>query len=311
MRAVSKREDGTNSIVAAPTRRPPNIAAADPRNEAALEELTVDTVHGSIAVRQTAGKDLPVLFLHGNSSRKEVFEAQFRSRLGQRYRLIAFDLPGHGASSDADQPGKSYTIPGYAEAAIAVLDALDISQVALVGWSLGGHVALEVAATFPGVVGVMITGTPPLAHGIEALQQAFMPHALTALAGQADFSETQISQFAQAISGSRDDHDIEAAIRRTDGRAREFMFKSLLQGQFTNERDLVEHMTTPIAIVTGANDPIVNKDYLAGIAFANLWAGSCQFIPRSGHAPFLDAAEVFNALLSEFLGDINPSGGRA
>jgi pimeloyl-ACP methyl ester carboxylesterase len=61
--------------------------------------------------------------LHGNSSCKEAFDRQLNGALGDEFRLIAIDLPGHGASSDAADPNRTYSFPGYAEAAIAVLEA--------------------------------------------------------------------------------------------------------------------------------------------------------------------------------------------
>ena len=61
----------------------------------------VPTSFADIAVSDSAGAGSAVLMIHGNSSCKEVFRHQLESPLGARLRLIAMDLPGHGASSDA------------------------------------------------------------------------------------------------------------------------------------------------------------------------------------------------------------------
>jgi pimeloyl-ACP methyl ester carboxylesterase len=279
--------------------------AADVSQSSSPQDLTVETSHGAISVRQTMGASLPVLFLHGNSSSKDIFNAQFQSALGQRYRMAALDLPGHGASSDARDPDRSYSIPGYADATIETLEVLGIEETVLVGWSLGGHVALEMAARCSKILGIMLIATPPVAHGLESLQQAFRPNPVASFFGAAELSETQLRQLAEGIAGVAGDREIEDALRRADGRTRALMFKGLLEGAFVNERHFVETSDIPIAVVGGAEDPFVNGDYLANVRFANLWSKSRHVIPRSGHAPFRDSTEVFNTLLASFLNDMS------
>lgn len=61
------------------------------------------------------------------------------------HRFVAVDLRGRGRS---DQPADGYDVGSHAADALAVLDALSIAR-AVVGWSLGGRVALALAATAP------------------------------------------------------------------------------------------------------------------------------------------------------------------
>src|SRR5271155_243872 len=120
----------------------------------------ISTSHADISVRQTKGKKLPILLLHGGGLCKEVFDRQLESSLGAPYRMIAIDLPGHGASSDAFDPDRTYRIEGLADLALEVVERLDIDDAVVVGASLGGWVGMQMIQTFPGLVGLALTGTP-------------------------------------------------------------------------------------------------------------------------------------------------------
>jgi pimeloyl-ACP methyl ester carboxylesterase len=60
--------------------------------------------------------------------------------------VIAFDLPGHGKSSDALDPERSYNLTAYAEVASEVFRQLKVNSAIVFGASLGGHVGYELVA---------------------------------------------------------------------------------------------------------------------------------------------------------------------
>ncbi len=66
-----------------------------------------------------------------------------------RYRCLCIDLPGSGES---DKPAGPYSVTGYADQVAGFLRALDVPRAHVAGVSLGGAVALEVAARHPGMV---------------------------------------------------------------------------------------------------------------------------------------------------------------
>ena len=104
-----------------------------------MERSSVKTNHCKIALEQSSGSRLPILFIHGNSSCKEVFRNQVRGKIGKAFHCVAMDLPGHGASDDAADPDRTYTMSGYSDVALQVMDALDIGSFAVVGWSLSSR----------------------------------------------------------------------------------------------------------------------------------------------------------------------------
>ena len=261
----------------------------------------IETSHGRISIRETAGRTLPVILLHGNSSSKDVFQRQMDGSLGARYRMIAIDLPGHGASDDAIDPALSYTIPGYADAIVEALEQLDISHAVLFGWSLGGHVALEMMTRFEGTTGVMISGTSPVGNTMAAIMSGFQPHPHLALTGKAVLTERDLEDFKALTLGAAANDTLDQAMRRTDQRARARMFEHLTGGLVSDQRSLVETKAIPLAVVNGGEDPVVNVNYLTSLSYAKLWGRRCYLIPGTRHAPFLEQPEVFNAILRRFL----------
>ena len=265
----------------------------------------IKTGHADIAVAGTSGRELPLLLIHGNSSCKEVFRSQLDSELAARYRMIAIDLPGHGASSDAFSPERTYSMPGYAETAMEVLAELGIDRVAVLGWSLGGHVAMELMPRLPGLVGIMIAGAPPVRRDIEAIQQGFQPNPAVFLAGKNAFTAEDYEAFGALTLGRfAADAELRKALHRAHGAARQMMFESLMAGRASDQRELVERASLPVAVVNGERDPVVNVDYIGGLSYGTLWDEHCYILRGLAHVPFLESPTVFNPLLGRFMSDM-------
>jgi pimeloyl-ACP methyl ester carboxylesterase len=269
-----------------------------------MKTWKIDAPNGALAVHESAGQGPPVVLIHGNSSSSRVFSRQLDGPLGQRFRLIAVDLPGHGASDDAEDPS-AYSLPGHARAVHSVLDTLGIDEAHFVGWSLGGHVALEMAPDLREPRGFVIFGTPPLTSR-EAMSEAFLPNPAMKVTFQEDLDSTEASAYVAAFfrPGFADIPPFFLDdVLRTDGRARSNLGASIRTARVRNEGKTVRDLKAPLAVLHGGEEQLVNGRYFASLAMPTLWRGAVQRIPDAGHTPQWETPKVFDALIEAFVNE--------
>lgn len=268
-------------------------------------ERSVETTHGQISLYDVDGPGLPLVFIHANSVSKDSFAPQLRAFTGTR-RLLAFDLPGHGSSGNAIDPRRTYNITGYADAILETLRQLEVDDFVVVGHSLGGHVALEMIALEAPVRGAFVFGTPPIENSLDGLQAGFKPSPEMAYTGNAEISDEQVGMVLELALGpdARNEEALVAAVRRTDGLARQYMIEAVVAGLGADQRHLVETSSVPIAVVNGESDPVINLDYIDGISFGNIWRGGQVRIERAGHGVHRENPKVLNGLLEDFIEDV-------
>jgi pimeloyl-ACP methyl ester carboxylesterase len=214
-------------------------------------QYDVVTSHGMISVEESFSPGPVILFIHGNSSCRGVFRKQFDSPLAERHRLICFDLPGHGDSSDSRNPSLTYSRPGLAAVTVELLERLNIDKVVVAGWSLGGHVAIEALNACDAIAGLFLSGSPPVGTNMA---EGFRHSPLNGLASREDLSPREVSEFVDAIFGSVEEPLVYDAVQRTDRKFRPTLFQGAREGKGCNQRDVIEKTEVPTAIVNGADD---------------------------------------------------------
>lgn len=243
-----------------------------------------------------------VLFSHGGQIDHTMFEAQV-AFLASTCRVITWDARGHGLS----QPLKGkLSYREMAEDIVAILDQLGITEAALVGHSMGGCAAQEVAYHHPervtalALIGALRITTP--AHRATQFTNRLL------LAVSRLLSENRLREFMAGAAGTYSRNPaVQTYIRATTAGLSKETFVAInrlvLEG-FHNEPDY--RFGKPMLLVYGEHDiPQISGP-------GPQWAATepnCRhvIIPAAGHNANQDNPDAFNPLLADFLAEVWPT----
>ena len=248
------------------------------------------------------GRDL--VLLHGWGLNLRVWD-ELAGALAQRFRVIAIDLPGHGKS---DWDGRASTPAAQAWRVHETLAPLT-QRYALLGWSLGGLVALDLAAAMPaGVERLALVATTPKFLAGAGWRCGSAPALLRKLEKrlQADCGRTVREFLALQVRGSapRTAARVLATLRHAlevHGTARpEALARGLERLREGDLRPALPLVRVPALVIAGRLDRITRAAAGRALAAALPQARYVEFA-RAAHAPFLSSPERFAQLLREFL----------
>ncbi|SEO86976.1 Pimeloyl-ACP methyl ester carboxylesterase [Halogranum amylolyticum] len=257
-----------------------------------------------------AGDGPPVVLLHGGGwdaaalSWRETVPA-----LAETHTVYAPDLPGYGGS---DPLGETPTTSSYGAFVVDFLDAIGVDAAALVGLSLGGSVALDVALSRPervsrlvlvdsyglggtvpgGSLGALFVRIPRMAEAIEGLLARH--RRLTALGVRGIVHPVNLTP--ELVD------DVWAVARDHDGRAwRAFQRNEVgFGGLRTNYVDRLPDLSVPTLLVHGEQDALVPADWTvrAGTLIPD---AEVRILPQCGHWPPRERPDRFTELVGGFL----------
>jgi non-heme chloroperoxidase len=263
-----------------------------------------------LVVVEDGNRDGPaILLIHGFSQSYLSWERQLKDpALLRNYRLIAFDLRGHGASGKPSAP-EAYSGDAWADDVAAVIEAKGLSRVVVVAWSMGGRVAFEYVRKHGTgrLAGLNLVassadvdppGTPPDPPPARMAARMAVMGGLAAddldanLAGAAAFVELLTEQPLDAAERRR----VETYNAMTPAYVRRALLGSLRQ-DFSSLR---ERLTLPVFVTHGEKDAVIPAAHSARLASA-LPSARLSLYPGIGHAPFLEAPERFDTELAAFV----------
>ncbi|WP_238911472.1 alpha/beta fold hydrolase [Achromobacter xylosoxidans] len=255
----------------------------------------------TLAIQESGDPAGPaIVFVHGLLGSRLSWEAQLSSPLLQRYRLIAYDLRGHGQSGKPTAPQAYTDGRRWADDLAAVIAASGARQPVLVGWSLGAAVTTNYLAAYGDgdVAGAVYVGGvieldasqiaphPEVYRGMASTdlkthldaERAFLALCFETQPDTATF-ERLLANAALASPG------MQAAVPRMTIAAR--------QG--------LGSMRKPLWLIYGARDALVRAEPSLERARQLNPRVRGSVYAASGHAPFVEEAERFNRDLAAFV----------
>jgi pimeloyl-ACP methyl ester carboxylesterase len=250
-----------------------------------------------------AGKGPAVIFLHGLGASLYAWRSNLAPVMAAGFRVVAPDNPGFGGS---DKPAHGYTNADYARFVVALMDSLEITDAVLVGHSMGGAIAAEVAIRFPRRVrGLALID----AAGLGTREPMLFRVARWPVIGPLMLSfrtrglveRLLKSTYADPTKVTPSDVDqYYAPVAQPDyGRA----FRAVLREfRFDGLSGRLARTETPTLVLWGEADRWIPLGVGRALAY-QLLRSAFLSVPHAGHAVQEEAPEELNHLLIKFLAE--------
>jgi pimeloyl-ACP methyl ester carboxylesterase len=268
------------------------------------------SMHGRRAAFRMTGQGDTVLMVHGMASDSRTWDAA-TERLAKSYRVLAPDLPGHGES---EQAGGDYSLGARASFLRDLLRELNIARAAVVGHSLGGGVAMQLAYQHPeycdrlvlvasGGLGPDVSRLLRLLSlpGAEMVLPLLVPqfvlergNVVRAWLRDRGVRSPRLGELWQAYSSLGDTERRKAFVRE---------LRSVVNhdGQIVSARDERLHKgERPVLIVWGDRDPIIPVAH-ARSAHEAMQRSRLEIFEGAQHFPHVEEPDRFAKVVAEFL----------
>jgi len=158
-------------------------------------------VNGLHLYYETHGQGRPLVLIHGGLGSGEMFGPTIPALVAAGHQVIAPDLQGHGRTADIDRP---IDVRLMADDIAALVRHLGLEQVDVVGYSLGGGVALFTASKHPELVRKVVIASANARR--DAIPPEMLAQQLQVNAGAAEFmKDTPMYQLYQAVAPRPED----------------------------------------------------------------------------------------------------------
>jgi 2-hydroxy-6-oxonona-2,4-dienedioate hydrolase len=258
---------------------------------------------GTRYVEAGSPADPAVIMLHGTGGHWETFSANIPV-LAASFRCLALDMVGCGFT---DRPDRPYEIGGYVDHVLAFMDVMGVATASVIGVSLGSWVAARLAVRAPDRVDKLILNSPAGLLPLSASASAALDARRDVAADPSwDNTEQVLAHLFYDRRALTDDIIAvrQQVYRRPDASSLSGRTLTLFDPEVRRRNLLTPDewasISAPTLIIAHVDAP---DDYLTtGRAIAELMpAATVADVPRAGHWPHFEQADVFNAIAADFL----------
>ncbi|MCX7305380.1 MAG: alpha/beta hydrolase [Hyphomicrobiales bacterium] len=249
----------------------------EPAPMPAAAETGYAKVNGIEMYYATFGAGDPVLLIHGGLGHADIWASQV-AELSKTHKVIVADSRGHGRSTRDAQPfGYDLMASDY----LALLDYLKVDKTALVGWSDGGIIGIDIALNHP-----------------ERLTKLYAQAANVTTDGVDPGVETN-KTFGAYIERSGKDY---ARMSKTPGEYDAFLeqISHMWASQPNWTKEQLATITTPIAIVAGDHDEAIKREHTEYMASA-IPGAKLIILPNASHFAMLQAPDEYTKSVTDFI----------
>ena len=258
----------------------------------------------SISYLEANSSKKPIIFfVHGNSGSSRTWHLQLSSPLLSPYRLIAFDLPGHGSSGEPEDPDLGYSLKSIGtllKNAVETIAGKD--PYIVIGFSLGTNVIGEMISSGLQPAGIVLI-SPCIISTANDIPAVFLPNPNANLF----FSENADMEILKDLSADCfQNHESESRLTfeedfiHTRPSFRPALLKTTIDGNYSDEITAIREYPKRSLVIFGAQDKIVNSEYMDEMDFP-AWKSSIIKINQASHFVHQDAPEITNKLLADYL----------
>jgi 3-oxoadipate enol-lactonase len=251
------------------------------------------------------GEGTPVVLLHEAIGDSRMWDPQWSSFAG-RYRALRCDLPGFGRSPIDKLP------VGLAAEVVALLDELAISAAGVVGCSMSGRIASEIAVARPDLVGALVLGAPGLPgfDWSESMEAFWAAEEEAVRRGDLD-AAVELNLGMWVDGPRRTSADVDSTMRERIGEMQRRAFE--LQAPHWDEleeeplvSDLpnrIGEIQAPTLVLIGEED-VDDLRRIADIYVERIPNARLESIPGVAHAFNMERPDIFDKLVLDFLADV-------
>jgi non-heme chloroperoxidase len=277
------------------------ISAPGLAQEKKYKPLVVRTPDGLTIAAQEWGNPSgsEILFIHGFSQASLSWQRQVESDLAKEFRMVTYDLRGHGNSDKPLEPEKYKESKAWADEVQAVIDAAKLKRPVLVGWSYGGRVigdylAIHGAAGLAGLnyVDAVSKSDPSFfGEGLKVQPLMFSEDLATNIAATRIFLHNCFEK-----QPSQEDFETMLAFNMMVPPK----VRANMGGRTLSMDETLKALNLPVLVTHGAADKLILVA-MAKHTAATIPGAKLSLYDGVGHAPFWEDTARFNAELAAFV----------
>jgi pimeloyl-ACP methyl ester carboxylesterase len=249
----------------------------------------------SIAYRE-AGRGAGLVLLHGFVSDSRCWRHQL-SGLSDQFRVVAWDAPGAGSSSD---PPDTFTTESYARCLASFLDTIGITRAHVVGLSWGGILAQEFYRLYPERLGCLVLADTYAGWRGSLPEPVWRERLATCLRDAAEPPDTLVAKFLPGMFTDAVSEDVREELSAivSEFHPSGFRLMSMSSAEM-DTRALLPNIDVPTLVLWGDADQR-SPMHIAEQLHAAIPGAELAVIPNAGHVSNMEQPGGFNAHVRRF-----------